>query len=212
MSGLYNLQMNHNSKAVANKALELLNLSDKDICRFRDIELYPFINFTTSGLLNEDLVKKYKSNILILTRIGGNNREYHSDNWDFIRKLKNYKCDFDSTYDNTYAFIVLEVSNTTLAKIQTLRDLVFENEYFLCEKNIFHDSIITVKKDKMKFHGISLTGSKFINEYTGGAITRFSDSALEQINTYCKVHNLNVDDLCSELRNRSLNTLISMIS
>lgn len=211
MSGLYNLAYNLNID-VAKGILESINISSEEIGRFRDIEIYPFYRLRSRKLLDEYLVEKYKNNIILLTRIGGENRKSHLTNWDYIHNLKNYLCDFDCSNDDTYALIILKADTELLDKISNTKVVTYEDTYFLCEKNIFHDSIITVKKDYKKFFEIPLEGSVFINEYIGRALINFPEATSELIKDYCKKNNLSEDALSSELRNRSLNTLLSMIS
>ena len=52
---------------------------------------------------------EYKDHIMVYTRTGGNNREYHIEENHEIEKIPGYAGTWDDDYDSTYAFWAFKV-------------------------------------------------------------------------------------------------------
>lgn len=89
--------------------------------------------------------------------------------------------------------------------------IMFENEYFLSEKLDGNKRVVTVLKDDRCFYGINLKGCKFATNTFGFVEYEFTDKALKEIKLYCEANSANEEFFKAELRNRTLNVLISMI-
>lgn len=87
---LYN--MLHGVSSVADEVWNWLELDDWEIYRYRD------------AYFSEDF-----TNIIILTRTGGGNREDYEEMFDKIEKHPYYLEDRDCEWDSTYAEIVFSI-------------------------------------------------------------------------------------------------------
>lgn len=105
--------------------LKAIGLKKGDIDRFRDVDVPPYSRyrqlplFTDPRFESEDKCSD-KNTIVVLTRTGGSNRSEYGDNWKFIRNHPNYICDYDCSFDETYAYIEFSVDPTTLSKLKLL--------------------------------------------------------------------------------------------
>lgn len=87
---LYNFLMGENEEAPV--LLGVLNLTKKDFGRYRDI------------YLNAD-----GTEIIVLTRCGGGNREYYDYVFEEMKEHECYISDYDDDFDETYAYIKFSV-------------------------------------------------------------------------------------------------------
>lgn len=96
-----------------------------------------------------------------------------------------------------------------------MNELLFKNDFFKSER-LHDDSIaITILKDENKFFGINLEGCKLITNKDGYIEDIFSDNSIKAMHKYLSTHDNifnSYDKLKIELRNRTLNVLISHIS
>lgn len=92
-----------------------------------------------------------------------------------------------------------------------MRRILFKNEYFLSEKLDNGAIIITVLKDDRRFYGISLDECQFNTNPKGFIENNFTSLSYKEIQSYCKENNLDIQRFEEELRNRTLNALMSMI-
>lgn len=87
----------------------------------------------------------------------------------------------------------------------------FKNQYYISEKYEDGSCVITVLDDKQLFYDIPLKGCKFITDKDGFIADEFTDISLISIKEYVKENpHLTEYKLKIELRNRSLNILLSM--
>lgn len=89
-NGFYNVLFGTNDDYIV--LLGMLNLTEKDFGRFRDI------------YLNKDGTK-----IIVYTRCGGGNREDYKEVFDRMSKHPNYVKDYDDDFDNTYCYFEFSV-------------------------------------------------------------------------------------------------------
>lgn len=90
---LYNM-LNGVNQLAAGLLTLVLKKEPSDFDRLRDIYLHR---------KGDDMV------IVVLTRTGGGNREYHEENWEAIRAMPGYICDYDDDFDSTYAYTEFEL-------------------------------------------------------------------------------------------------------
>lgn len=123
MSGLYNGLISDNPNVET--ILETISLTSKNIDRFRDVDVPPFKRFrqlplfTDEKFANEEVCKD-RNSIVVLTRIGGANRNDYKNGWDQLRNHPNYISDYDCSFDNTYAYIEFNVDSNILNELKKL--------------------------------------------------------------------------------------------
>jgi len=98
---LYNIL--HGENQNAELLLEVISLQRNTVGRYRDV------------FLNAD-----GTQVLVLCRIGGRNREDYRSNWDVIRLHPLYERDYDDLFDSTFAWIRFNVPTD---KLDTTRPL-----------------------------------------------------------------------------------------
>ena len=67
--------------------------------------------------LNKEIFERYRNiylnaagdKIIVYTRCGGDNRKEYNRVFEMMKKHPNYICDYDDTFDNTYAYIEFSV-------------------------------------------------------------------------------------------------------
>lgn len=99
---MYNVLFGYNE--LADKLLEILDLSKKDFARFRDC------------YLSED-----KKRIIVYTRCGGGNREYYQEIFNNMKKHKLYLTDYDDDFDNTYASIEFKLPDKYVSTFEKMK-------------------------------------------------------------------------------------------
>ena len=87
---LYSKLIEENKEA--DTLLQILGVDREFFSRYRDI-----------------YVNKDGKQIIVYTRLGGDNRPYYNDLYKRIRNHKLYVKDYDDEYDNTYSYIVFKV-------------------------------------------------------------------------------------------------------
>jgi len=89
---LYNLM--HGVNPFSGILLSTLGLTPDDVGRFRDVSIQE---------------KGGKLRISVYTRNGGGNRDDYQEVFDELEKHPNYLCDFDDSFDCTYATIEFSI-------------------------------------------------------------------------------------------------------
>ena len=98
---MYNALFGYNE--LANKLLEILDLSKEDFGRFRDC------------YLSED-----KKRIIVYTRCGGGNREYYQEIFDKMEQHPLYLTDYDDDFDSTYASIEFKLPDKYISTFEKM--------------------------------------------------------------------------------------------
>lgn len=88
--------------------------------------------------------------------------------------------------------------------------VLFENEYFRSEKTSEGDYVVTVLKDDRNFHGINMEGCKLITTAKGFVDYELTDTVISSVDAMCNAPK-EKSLLIEELRNRTLNVLISYL-
>ena len=99
-------------------------------------------------------------------------------------------------------------------KLQTTREVKFINDFFKSEKVSDGSTIITILKDERNFFGINLEGCELITDNRGYIIDKFTNESLNHMREYLSRPDnefKNLEDFKKELKNRTLNVLISQI-
>lgn len=123
MSGLYNSMISENP--IKEDILNAVNIKESDIARFRDVDIPPYDKFRLIPLFTDAKFKdgeacKDKDTAIVLTRIGGGNRENYKEGWSKIKNHPNYICDYDSSYDKTYAFVEFKISDEDMGRLKSM--------------------------------------------------------------------------------------------
>ena len=87
---LYNKLFGENEDAIA--LLGMLSLTKQDFERYRDVYL-----------------NKEGTKIIVLTRVGGDNRKDYKDVFKNMKKHPNYIKNYDDKFDKTYAYFEFDV-------------------------------------------------------------------------------------------------------
>lgn len=86
--------------------------------------------------------------------------------------------------------------------------LLFKNEYFKSEKMEDGSTVVTVLKDKNRFYEVDMEGCKLITNKYGFIADEFTKEAMSKIESISEDIE-RIETLKLELRNRTLNTLLS---
>jgi len=96
--------MNNGSNENAHKLLKLIGLTKESFPRYRDTSLW-----------------NNNTEIRVLTRVGGGNREEYQSNIDELKKNEYYLRDEDDNFDSTYAYIFFKVPDQYLESVKDIR-------------------------------------------------------------------------------------------
>lgn len=145
---LYNLI--HGVNPIAAQLLASLEITVREIDRFRDASLY-----------NKDL-KEGEYLIRILTRTGGSNRDLHQASIKNLRENKHFLRDEDDGHDSTYMYFFFEVPPVLLQQILVASRAYPDEFHKLCVDNdgIFkkHDTVVSIissRENYVKATGLS---------------------------------------------------------
>lgn len=100
-------------------------LKETDIPRYRDVDVPPYKRyrqlpiFTDTRFIEKNLDTN-KNSIIVLTRAGGECREYYKDWWENIKKNPNYVIDYDSNMSTNYAFIEFSCNEYVMNELKKL--------------------------------------------------------------------------------------------
>jgi len=96
--------INNGSNENAHKLLNLIGLTKEDFPRYRDTSLW-----------------NNNTEIRVLTRAGGGNREEYQANIDELKKNEYYLQDEDDDFDSTYAYIFFKVPEQYLESVKDIK-------------------------------------------------------------------------------------------
>lgn len=96
--------MNKGSNENAHKLLNLIGLKDTDFPRYRDTSLW-----------------NNNTEIRVITRAGGGNREEYQSNIDELKNNEYYLRDEDDDFDSTYAYIFFKVPEQYLETVKDIK-------------------------------------------------------------------------------------------
>lgn len=121
-SNLYDMVSVHPNRK---EVLFAAGLKESSIPRYRDVDVPPYKRYRqlpifTDTRFKEENLDNNKNSIIVLTRIGGGNRETFKDWWEQIKKHPNYITDYDSNADSTYAFIEFGCNEETMNQLKEL--------------------------------------------------------------------------------------------
>ncbi len=96
--------MNNGSNENAHKLLNLIGLTKDSFPRYRDTSLW-----------------NNNTEIRVLTRAGGGNREEYQSHIDELKKNEYYLRDEDDNFDSTYAYIFFKVPDKYLEAVKDIK-------------------------------------------------------------------------------------------
>ena len=96
--------INNGSNENAHKILKLIGLTANDFPRYRDVSLW-----------------NNNTEIRVLTRAGGGNREEYQVNINELKNNKYYLRDEDDDFDSTYAYIFFKVPTEYLETVKNIK-------------------------------------------------------------------------------------------
>jgi len=137
---LYNMVSGYNKACLL--VLPMLGKHPEEYPRFRDC------------FVGDEEHPEYDGKILVYTRVGGGNREYHVDEIKELRKMPGYVTDYNDSFDSTYASFVFDVPEKYVddfAKLQSgcgIRDI--SEEYFGVIVKTYPklaDNLVTIRRE-----------------------------------------------------------------
>ncbi|MBP3917103.1 hypothetical protein [Clostridium sp.] len=93
----------------------------------------------------------------------------------------------------------------------TIKEVLLKNDYFLVEKYSDGSRAITILKDDRNFYDINLEDCKLCTNSEGFIDDNLTVEAIEKINNYCLANDIDEFKFRLELRNLTLNCLLSML-